>query len=172
MDTDVFRFCIGLVIASWGIAYAWWVKVRVYRLRDDLFAIRDNLFDEAASLDAFEDEGYRATRATINACIQAAGTLSIPMLVCAYVDASELPPFQRPRSDNEKLDAAIGPAMDAFHNRVMRYVVYETGWGRVLWLVSRFAPTEARTREARRTIARCTQPKIVSQWAGAGSPVT
>jgi hypothetical protein len=62
-----------------GIIFFAYQTYRVDKLRQDLFAIRDQLFDEA--LDGkinFDDDAYRISRQLINGMIRFAHRLSIP----------------------------------------------------------------------------------------------
>jgi hypothetical protein len=59
---------------------------RVDRLRQDLFDIRDRLFDEAATGRlSFDSQAYRYTRTSINGMIRFAHRISLSRFFCALI---------------------------------------------------------------------------------------
>ena len=74
-------FCVGFIGLSCTISYMWWAKIRVWMLRQDLFLIRDALFDKAREKDFFDHQHYKSTREAINGMIQFAPHMSITTLV-------------------------------------------------------------------------------------------
>ncbi len=66
----IFGVIIGSLICSFGITYFWWVKFRVWRLREDLFVIRDELWDRARAEGNLDHESHRQFRDVINSLIR------------------------------------------------------------------------------------------------------
>jgi Fe2+ transport system protein B len=64
-------------ILSSAIAYAWWVKFRVWMFREDLFAIRDRVWDTMQELGQLDDQEHRRLRAQINSLIRIAPLFSV-----------------------------------------------------------------------------------------------
>src|SRR5688572_25994356 len=62
-----------LIVAVAGlsvvISYAWWVRFRVWILRQDLFAIRDELWDRMHELGLLHHPDHVRTRTELNAMI-------------------------------------------------------------------------------------------------------
>lgn len=165
MDIDSVRFLVGFVLLSWVLAYAWWVKVRVLRLRDDLFAIRDRLFDAAQSEAGFDDPAYCYARNSINCTIRLAGTLSVPTVIymCAKADGKSVP--SRPGSKSADLQQAVTAALDDRDTRVVKYLLNETLGGRFLCIVALFLflPREIYQLVQRRSVAHCLESRLAQE---------
>jgi len=74
---NVFLIGFGLVLL-WAIAYYGWRPYRIDRVRNDLFAIRDELFLYAADGNvSFDESGYRMLRGKINALIRYAHIITV-----------------------------------------------------------------------------------------------
>ena len=122
------------------LAYALWVRVRVLRLRQDLFAIRDELFDRATEFDAFLDPAYREARRQINGTIALADLISIPVVVRVSARAWSQGSIERDPLQSTSIpamQAAIAHADEATSRRVFRYLAKETLVGLVGYLVLR-----------------------------------
>jgi len=118
---QIFLGSIGLGLA---VAYAWWSVLRVTYFRQDLFAIRDRLWDEARKLDAFSDPSYRETREVLNACIAAASFVSLPQLVHSkLIDRSDR--REEIKSERSEVQQAVDAAMAALTRRIGRYIMLE-----------------------------------------------
>lgn len=72
----IFGVMIGSLIFSFGITYFWWVKFRVWKLREDLFVIRDELWDRARAEGNLDHESHRKFRDVINSLIRIAPILT------------------------------------------------------------------------------------------------
>lgn len=157
MDIDTARFGAGLVLLSCAITYAWWVKVRVLRLRDDLFSIRDRLFDAAESAQAFDDPAYRYARNSINSTIRLAGTLSVPTAIYLFIKVDLRGISSRPVSGNESLQASITEALEERDGRVAKYLARETFSGRLFSLIALLylLPREVRGLFAKQSVGPC-----------------
>lgn len=68
---------LGLLMLSGVITYACWIRFRVWALQQDLFAIRDRLWDEAQRGGFSGDEEYQFARNGINTMIRFAPRLSL-----------------------------------------------------------------------------------------------
>jgi len=64
-------------LLSLAIAYAWWVRFRVWMLREDLFSIRDQLWDTMLEEGTLDDPEHRRVRDEINALIRIAPLFSV-----------------------------------------------------------------------------------------------
>lgn len=122
-----------------AIAYAWWCVARVTFLREELFAIRDQLWNTAQRLQAFDDPAYQAARNHLNASIRIAGLLGVPTFEAwSRMSASiaDLGP-NRPLSPNVKLESEISAAYDQAAGVILRYSMLYTvsGW---LYVLTRF----------------------------------
>lgn len=122
-------------LASSGAAYLWWVKVREMRLRQDIFAIRDDLFDLAVNQAWLDDPAYQAFRKHLNTLLALAHHLSVPTLI----HLSELPvkKAEFPRSENNKLQEELDRCMAKVAARIVNYIQQETLIGILLCLAQR-----------------------------------
>src|SRR4051812_41746641 len=97
---------IQLFLAILGLSavftYVWWMKFRVWRFREDLFLIRDTIWDRAREANELHLEAYREFREGINAVIRLAPMLSIFTLLHLIfaleprmkpILATDLPPY-------------------------------------------------------------------------------
>lgn len=67
-------------ILSLAISYAWWVRLRVWLLRQDLFNLRDELWQQMSENGTLEDESYQQTRNALNQLIRLAPYFSFFVL--------------------------------------------------------------------------------------------
>lgn len=68
----------------WWFFFDVYYKYRLDVFRQELFEIRDNLFDEAARLGIFNEKAYTMTRITINGMIRFAHEVSLLRFAVAY----------------------------------------------------------------------------------------
>lgn len=120
----------GMFLVSSAIAYAWWCHVRVIGLRQDLFDIRDEMWDEARALGCFDDPAYRSAREHLNGVATHSSSFTLPVL--AFVMANR-PPGGYPRlqrSENQDVRQIIDRALTRSSARLASYLVNEslTGW--------------------------------------------
>src|SRR5438105_14932017 len=105
---------IMLFLASCGlsacITYAWWTVVRVIRLRQDLFEIRDELFDDVAGIGQLCHPAYKHARDQFNGILHLAEMLCIPTTLFLFITRDRTP---QPLSaaDNPELQGAIDRQM-------------------------------------------------------------
>jgi hypothetical protein len=145
--------CGAVCVLNVAIAWAWWIKVRVVNLREDLFAIRDHLFDRAAELGRLDDPAYKACRARMNALLKMASTISVPTL--GYIFASDPVPTKGIRSDSRELQSAIDETVNRAARRIARYVFTETATGLLVRVAAAGLPLSAVEPAANRGLQRC-----------------
>lgn len=124
------RLIIGTMGISLIVSYLMWVQIRVYRLRQDIYDIRDQLFDTANLLDCFDDEAYKSARGYLNALTSLAPHLSVALL--AHVIASNKTTAHNPNSKNAKMQEEIDIAIRWAARRLFQYLSNETASG---WLL-------------------------------------
>lgn len=130
MALELLLLFAGSAIVSLAIAYAWWSHVRVTFLREELFAIRDRLWDNARELDALQDRAYQQARNHLNAGIGIAGLYSIRTLrKWERSPIAQQIPLDRCQSSNTPLQEAIDAAYKESGARVVRYVVFYSASG-------------------------------------------
>lgn len=130
---DLITLGLGSFLLSSTITYAWWCKVRVIFLREDLFALRDSLWDEAKRLNAFEDQAYKAARSDLNACIQSAGMISLPLLIRVIISTPRRESV-RLVSDNPELQRLIDAAYSKANQRLYRYLIFDRPFSGMMYL--------------------------------------
>lgn len=120
-------FALGCLTISITLTYAWWIRVRVIMFRQNLYDIRDELFDRAADCDGLEDPAHHVARQHINNIAHTAEMFSVPLFayhLSAGVDGGDFQ--ERLHTDNPKLAAAIEKAMNASANAVTHYLLRRT----------------------------------------------
>ena len=118
---------IGMMLVSLAITHAWWARVRIILLRQDLFDLRDELFSVALRLECFDDEAYRDARNHLNSVARIADTISVPLL--SYLSCGPVPERERPRSDIPELQVAIEQTLENCALRIQRYLLRQTFTG-------------------------------------------
>lgn len=122
---------LGTAITSLALSFAWWCKVRVVDLRQDLFDIRDEMWDRAHEIGALDDTAYRAAREHLNSLARHAHEFNIPVL--AYLLASEpdggYPKY--PKSDRQDVQEIVDSAIDASSTTLVHYLLRKTLAGRI-----------------------------------------
>jgi len=76
----VLLFAIGCFMVGCGIAYAWWIRIRVWLLRQDLFVIRDGLWYAMRDAGKLDHPAHRKARQNLNVMIRFAPRLSIRVI--------------------------------------------------------------------------------------------
>ena len=105
--------------------YLGWRELRVVLLRQDMFAIRDELWDTAHRLEAFDDPAYLEAREILHAVIRRAHridlvTFAITLRTAEVKHAPTLPPARTP-----DMQSAIETALSKSYRRLSRYIVWE-----------------------------------------------
>lgn len=131
-------FFVGVLLLSVGVSYAWWTKLRVLWLRQDIYDIRDNLFMESARLDRPHDEAAKCARDHLNAIARVASVISFPAVITA-INIGEAEIRELPKSENEELNKCIQLSMEKAGNRIVRYLTRETLTGWIIVILSRVA---------------------------------
>jgi hypothetical protein len=131
------------------ITYAWWVHFRIWILRQDLFAIRDRLWDRMQESGQFDDPQYRATRDGINAMIRFAPYLSLRVM--ALVLASDT----KVETPHGPLRKEIEEVRKRIFIRVFRYLFVETLSGLfILSIVLVFLPMNMAMKQVHKWVSR------------------
>ena len=117
-EIDLFTAVISSVLT-----YAWWIHFRVWMLRQDLFEIRDDLWDEMSEKGELDDPAHRETREGINSMIRFSPYLSIRTLILIATDGAENV------QQSTDLPQAVVEARKAVFNRIMRFMLLETVTG-------------------------------------------
>lgn len=112
---------LGVLMVSLATTYAWWCRVRVINLRQDIFDIRDRLFDEAVALGEVDDPAHQDARAHLNR-LATAKIISIPVLGYLSLGVSAAP---HKKAANFKLGRAIDSALDESAKRVFAYLIHD-----------------------------------------------
>lgn len=118
---------LGMSMIGWATCYALWSHARVVFLRQNLFAIRDRLWDRALELDAFEDPAYQQARRHLNSMIGVAGTLSMQTL--EIISKVDLPRSPEIATRNSALQIAIDEARLEAADTVITYLLFRTASG-------------------------------------------
>ena len=134
---------LGSLIISLALSYAWWTRVRVVNLRQDIFDIRDELLDEAADCSGLQDAAYKQARAWLNGMAAGAHVIaSGPVLVYIHtLQRRTESASKRPKSDIAKLNKAIDSAVSKCGLRIARYILRETLPGIVFSCLAVFTPS-------------------------------
>ena len=119
---------VGTTMLSAVLAYSWWCRIRVVALRQDIFDLRDGLFDVALAESIFDDPAYRFARQHLNQVANVADSITIPVL--AFVLHRGVKEITQPKSDNDRMQQAIELAMRQCVERIMRFLWHQTftGW--------------------------------------------
>ena len=70
MNYEFIWILIGALVLSVSVSYGLWAKLRIVLLRQDLFVIRDRLWDRAGELSGFDDPAYRHARKHLNDAVR------------------------------------------------------------------------------------------------------
>lgn len=113
---------VGMLLLSAGASYAWWVSLRVWMLRQDLFTIRGELWDAMCEAGTLDDPDHRALRNSLNALIQLAPSLSVLTFLRILVEGAHAP---RPIRD-QPVSFEIRAFQQRAGDRLVRYLTRET----------------------------------------------
>jgi len=133
--TELLLLGIGSLGISLVTVYLMWVQFRVVVFRQQIFAIRDELWDQARKLDALDDMAHRKARRLLNGLIRFAPMLNVATLMVLFIrssgskSASEQVMLQ---TDNAALKTAIDRSLSAANVRSFDYILYYTLSGTVL----------------------------------------
>lgn len=142
------------------IAHHRWEEIRLFLLRQKLFAIRDQLWEAAREQEGFDDPGYIEARERLNVLISSVHRLSIPVLVYSV---NRVPPAEQEiaRSD---LKPHIEVAYKEMGVAVFEYLILHTIMGVSLLAISFVLFVGNSTREL--------ILKTIQRWIQSTGPVT
>lgn len=145
----MFALYASVIGISLTLSYAFWVRVRVLRLQQDIYDIRDELFDEACRLEAHDDPAYCQTRQFLNGLAGSAADLSVPAMIY-LVSQSPSPPLGdwKPTTNNAELQVAIDKSIHASARRIVFYLSHETLTGVAIWMLIAIPFASIGTRES------------------------
>lgn len=123
---------LGTTLIAAGVGYAWWTRLRVWMLRQDLFAIRDALWDSMRAKGELDDPAHRECREGINAMIRLAPYLSLISVwrILAIGIHARMSPMEA------DIPTEVEEARNRVFIRIARYLLYWTlmGWVAVMIL--------------------------------------
>ncbi|MGO9468808.1 MAG: hypothetical protein ACLQIB_16875 [Isosphaeraceae bacterium] len=119
------------MLLSLTLSYAWWIKFRVWMLRQDLFLIRDRLWDTMRSLGELDDPGHRQVRDHINAAIRLAPLFTVWTVIRIAIEGPQSRPLSEKPIRNEAQEA-----LDKAVLRISRYLLFETLSGLLFFSVA------------------------------------
>jgi hypothetical protein len=125
----------GSFFTSLAISYAWWTKVRIISLRQDIYDKRDQLFDLSLGFGTLEDPAYRATRRHLNHVAQTVDAISFDMLM--YAASKRDNERIQIQSTNPQLQIEIEKTLNWCARRIVNSLLRETFLGRILLFRSR-----------------------------------
>lgn len=123
---------LGCTLVSVGISYAIWSSFRVWAFRQDLFAIRDNLWDLMRGKGTLDEPAHREFRAGVEALIRIAPMLSLFTLLKLIFDRGEMRSLLSDYSHAPEID----DARRALFLRTARYLLLESFSGLILSAVA------------------------------------
>jgi len=133
-------FSLGVYILTWALLDPIRARVRNDEFRQDLYDIRDRLFDEMREARALDDPAHRALRSVLNHLIRIAPVLSPPLWItlAASADARDaIVTTVRQAGDIEAAQRAVDSALDATCRRLAQRLLKESLIGRTVSLVAR-----------------------------------
>ena len=133
---------VGIVIISVASAYAWWTRIRVLKLRQDLFDIRDHLFDAAVACGAVEHPAHAEARQHLNHLARSAELISVPMVIFALGTKISVSAIDVRAIENQELRRAVVIALGESAARIRTYIFYHTGLGLLMQCVFRILMIE------------------------------
>lgn len=108
-------------LLSFTLTYAWWIRFRVWMLREDLFDIRDTLWDTMQAAGQLDDPEHRRVRDEINALIRVAPLISMGTVIRGLFEAENWDPIE-PCCVCPPVQQARGESL----RRVSQYVLFQT----------------------------------------------
>jgi len=135
--TGLMLIFAGSFLIGSASAHLMWANWRGRLLRNDLFAIRGELWDYAIANGLENDPAFVETRERLNRLVHVA-----PMLVPAHIRRDilrEIDGGARPVSQSNHYPAACKVALSRAATRIARYILLEhvTGWALLAMIASR-----------------------------------
>jgi len=113
------------VLLSVIATYAWWVHFRVWIFRQDLFLIRDRLWDQALLAGELDNPHHRAARDALNGFIRLAPYLSVSSLAM-FLLSEEKGAGSAGVASAGAAPKAVEDARLALIRRIRRFLLAET----------------------------------------------
>lgn len=170
MALDLIIIAVGSFLVSSAFAYAWWASIRVTFLREELFAIRDRLWDVARERGRLTDAAHIQARRHLNAIIRTAGLYSVPTLNVMVRRGRNLPSEDRMATCDNVLGKAIDEAYGASWELLTRYIFFQhaSGWVAIVRLLSWHFLN--RRRPIRSIVNARPQRREESKWVNSSRP--
>jgi hypothetical protein len=135
MRPDV-QIVLATLLISILITHAWWVRFRVWMLRQDLFAIRDDLWMSMQAQGRLDDPDHQMAREVIQTMIRLAPSISVIFILRGLVEWAES------RASGASRDPSIARsgvpevdlAMSRASQRVARYLTRQTLTGLLMFV--------------------------------------
>lgn len=129
----------------WMLLFWCYAQYRIDKFRQDMFALRDELFDEARSgRISFDDPAYKHLRDSINGFIKMGHRLSMFQMIAFQVVAAKYSRRERKNSVWENLlarhDKEIRVFLDSFQSRMHLCVIDQVVLGSPLITLSIVVP--------------------------------
>jgi hypothetical protein len=129
---------LGVYIIAAVVTSIWWIKLRVIFLQEELFIIRNRLWDRTKELNAFDDEAYKHARSHLNRCIKAAKFVTLDAIEYVARNAADLE-WSAPSTTNTLLAEAIDRAYLESAILIRNYLLLDTITGRLYLLRAKLA---------------------------------
>jgi hypothetical protein len=124
------QLTLGLLLLSACVGYAMWVRVRVWRFRQDLFEIRDRLWDQMRSRGELSHPAHREARNAINALIRLAPALSLVSFLILLIGGGPVRNSHIDQTAPEQVHQALRQTV----HRTLTLVIFESPLGLIAWL--------------------------------------
>lgn len=129
------RFLLGCFGLSLVISYLMWCRIRLWSYRQDLFAIRDELWDAMRAKGTLDLPEHRDLRDAINSLVRLAPYLSLPTIAYAiFHGRKSLEPFFAPTSPNVEIIEFKLAAL----SRTVKFLLCDSLTGRAFMTVMRY----------------------------------
>jgi hypothetical protein len=111
------------VLGGWVLLFWFYRDYRIDKFRQDMFALRDDLFDDAASgLMPFDHPAYGLLRSTMNGFIRFAHKLTLfDILVLSTIDRFSGDDASREQPFSNRLDSSTTDLSDELRKRLISY---------------------------------------------------
>ncbi len=156
---------IAIAVLIFTIYYAWWTKIRVVKLRQDIFDKRDELFDLAITVQASDDPAYQAARMHLNSMLDMVKYFSVQS-VEYMIKVGHLSPTPHMTSKDPKLEAAIADTFEWLVRRIAKYLIHETFSGFLIYRIYGSEPAlkKAVTEETQQKVRMILDSDVLTHW--------
>ena len=132
---EIAQIILGSFLISASLAFAWWTRLRIWMLRQELFAIRDGLWDRMHEMNMLDDPYYRMCRDVLNSMIRSAPALSWLTFWVVLTHSHELK-ISQAGSFSGETPVCVDKARSDANRCVVNYLLRGTIFGRMLWLLA------------------------------------